>query len=357
MPVTVYGRTKALAEVEVHKAIERGLDAVIVHPSAVIGPYDFKPSFLGQAFIDFAHGDLPAFTGGCFDLVDVRDLAQGILAAAERGKRGEHYMLSGSLVEFTALGEILERCTGRKRPRFVVPLWLAGMAGVFMPLYYRATGKQPRFTRMSLRMLGDGRQVSREKAGQELGYAPRPPEEGVRAAVDWFQDTGMIHPVHRSRRDTAILIMVGAVLLVCLAGGFMLLLGGTGLDWLLGLVGMLFSGAYLWLTVPVRYALQPGQLLVRGGPFRWKIPYASIQRVSPSRNPVSAPAWSWKRLRIQYQKDGRSVFVLVSPKDREGFLQQLAESAPELELEGERIVRHTTPPQPDPGPIDPEAPQ
>lgn len=351
LPVTVYGRTKALAELEVHAGIERGLDAVIVHPTAVVGPFDYKPSLFGQVFVDFALRRLPAFTAGVFDLVDVRDVVAGLRAAAEKGRCGEHYLLGSELISIPDLGSVLEEACGVPRPKLKIPLWMAGLAGVFMPAFYRLTGRRPRFTRMSLRMLADGRRVSHEKASSELGYRPRPPHQGVEAAVDWFRQAGMVYPVFGSRHDPGLIVLVAAVLALCSVGGVLLLVSGGTQDLLLGTAALVFSSLYAWLTIPVRYELPPGLLVVRGGPFRWRIPLDDIQEVRASRNPVGAPAWSLKRLRVDYRKKGKRRFVLISPRDREDFMRRLAEAAPFLSRSEDALIR-TPPPTPPPADLD-----
>lgn len=343
-PVTIYGRTKARAELEVHAGIERGLDAVIVHPTAVVGPYDFKPSLFGQVFVDFALRRLPAFCGGVFDLVDVRDVVAGLRSAAAQGRCGEHYLLGSDLVPIDTLGDILEKATGVPRPRLRVPLWMAGLAGIFMPTFYRLTRRRPRFTRMSLRMLADGRRVSHTKAERELGYQPRPPRQAVEEAVDWFQQAGMVYPVFRSKHDTGLVVLVAAVLALCAGGGLMMLVAARDVhDVLLGAAALLFSGLYAWLVTPVRYELPPGMLVVQGGPFRWRIPLDDILEVRPSRNPVGAPAWSLKRLRVAYRRKGKRRFVLISPADRQAFLDRLAEADPALSRSEDALVRSTVP--------------
>ncbi len=197
---TAYGRSKALGMRVVREAAAGDLDAVIAYPTAVIGPWDFKPSHFGQMFIDFAAGRLPSLVGGGFDLVDVRDLVDGLLAVAERGRRGEAYLLSGEFMTVDQIAAALQEFTGAKRPRLNTPLWLAGFAALFTPPYYKLTGVRPRFTRMSIKMLSGDYRVCSAKAQDELGYAPRPAREGIRAAVDWFRGQGQIRVEPADRR-------------------------------------------------------------------------------------------------------------------------------------------------------------
>lgn len=189
---SAYGRSKALGMRVVRQAAADGLDAVIAYPTAVIGPFDYKPSHFGKMFMDFAKGRLPSLVGGGFDLVDVRDLVDGLLAVADDGRRGEAYLFSGEFMSVSQIAAALQECTGARRPRLTTPLWLAGFAALFTPPYYKLTGVKPRFTRMSIKMLSGDYRVSSAKARTELGYSPRPAHEGIRAAVGWFREQGRI---------------------------------------------------------------------------------------------------------------------------------------------------------------------
>ncbi len=116
-----YDRTKAAGEAAVREVIAQGLDAVIVNPTGVIGPRDYTPSRVGQMLLQLVRGRMPAASNGGFDWVDVRDVSRSLMAAAERGRTGENYLLSGhyrSVVEFF---ETVERVSGVKTPRMVVP--------------------------------------------------------------------------------------------------------------------------------------------------------------------------------------------------------------------------------------------
>lgn len=187
-----YDRTKAGGEQEVHRAVERGLDAVIVNPTAVIGPHDYKPSPVGQVLLDLYQRSFPALVEGGFDWVDVRDVVAGALAAEERGKTGERYLLSGRWASVADLARVVEEVTGVAAPRFVSPMWLARLGAPFVVAFNSVLGRRPLYTSSSLRALRCHRDVSSEKAKAELCYSSRPLRETVEDTIDWFEGAGML---------------------------------------------------------------------------------------------------------------------------------------------------------------------
>ncbi len=187
-----YDRSKALATLEVLKGVNQGLDAVIVCPTGVVGPYDYKPSEMGQLFIDFAKKKLRAYIDGAYDFVDVRDAATGHILACEKGHAGESYILSGERITMNALMSMLEEITGARAPRFKIPIWLAHIVATFAPLYYSLTKAKPRLTRYSIHTLTSNCLISREKSRRELGYSPRPIRESIADTIGWFEENGRL---------------------------------------------------------------------------------------------------------------------------------------------------------------------
>lgn len=185
-----YAQSKARATREVRQAISEGLDAVIVFPSGVIGPYDYRRSEMGQLVLNFMTGRLPAYIDGEYDFVDVRDVVDGLLAAGTRGRAGEGYMLSGNRVSVEGLMHILQELSGRRRPRFKLPFRLAQFAAVFTPLYYRLTRAKPLFTSYSLQVLRSNCLMDNSKAGRELGFTPRPLRRTITDSIQWFREVG-----------------------------------------------------------------------------------------------------------------------------------------------------------------------
>jgi len=198
-----YDRSKAAGELEVRSGMERGLDAVIISPTAIIGPYDYKPSHFGEALVKMASGRLPALVGGGFDWVDARDVALGAILAGEMAPAGAKYILSGRWVSIRDMAALVEKITGAPMPRFVCPLWLAGAAAPLVTTFDRMCGRRSLYTRDSARALGCGRNISHEKATLELGYNTRPFEETIADTISWFVENGRITSVggkgHRPR--------------------------------------------------------------------------------------------------------------------------------------------------------------
>ena len=186
-----YDVAKAAAEQLVLDASAGGLDAVILNPTAVVGPFDFQPSPMGELLLALARGRLPALVSRArHDFVDVRDVATAALAAERRGRRGERYLLPGARLSVVELAAKWAEVTGRAAPRLVAPMWLARIAAPFAPGWARVRGRRPRFTSDSLRMLRRSLPVTRAKAERELGYRPRPIEETLRDTWAWMQTAG-----------------------------------------------------------------------------------------------------------------------------------------------------------------------
>ena len=182
-----YDQSKAQATLEVQKAARAGLlNAVIACPTGVIGPYDFRNSTMGEVIRSAALRRLTPYVDGAYDFVDVRDVADGLLAAAQKGQSGSSYILSGQRISVRYLLETVHEITGHGFMRFKVPLPLAEFASRFTPLYYRLSHSSPRFTPYSLDVLQSNSFISHQKATLELGYHPRPLYESIHDAIHWF---------------------------------------------------------------------------------------------------------------------------------------------------------------------------
>ncbi len=187
-----YDRTKAQASLEVLNAVRKGLDAVIVCPTGVIGPFDYRLSEMGRVILDCIRTRQAIFIDGAYDFVDVRDVVKGQILACERGKSGESYILSGERVTVRQLIDLVSEVSGVKVPRLRLPYWAAQAAAVFTPAYYRISGRKPRITSYSLETLRSNSYISSAKARRELGYAPRSIRETIADTIAWFRQSGRL---------------------------------------------------------------------------------------------------------------------------------------------------------------------
>lgn len=187
-----YDRSKAAGEAAVREVIARGLDAVIVNPSGIIGPIDFAPSHMGAALLDMAHGRVPAVPDGGFDWVDARDVSRSLLAAAERGRTGENYLLAGAWHSALHLARIVGRVTGVPAARFTVPLPLLAVGVAPSAFLLRLLGRRPLWTRDTLHALRSNRHIRADKAARELGHHARPIEDTLRDTLSWYARAGML---------------------------------------------------------------------------------------------------------------------------------------------------------------------
>lgn len=187
-----YDRSKARAEREVLAGVATGLDAVILNPTGVIGPHDLRPSHMGEALLAIYHRKLPSLVDGGFDWVDARDVAAAAVSAAERGRGGERYLLSGRWASMGELSRTIEEVTGRRTVRTVCPMPVARAAAPLVSLHSRLTGRRPLFTAQSLEILRGHRRVQSDKASLELGFSARPLPETIRDTFAWFAQAGML---------------------------------------------------------------------------------------------------------------------------------------------------------------------
>ena len=181
-----YAKTKAEATQAVLDAAHAGLNAVIVHPSGILGPYDSSGNHLVQMVSDYLRGRLPACVRGGYDFVDVRDIAQGCLLAAERGKSGECYILSNRHYEVKeVLDMVKEIAGGRRLP--VLPMWMAKAAAPLFEWIAKIRRQRPLYTKYSLYTLSSNDKFSHDKATSELGYRPRDLYQTIADTVDWLK--------------------------------------------------------------------------------------------------------------------------------------------------------------------------
>lgn len=183
-----YDRTKAEASLAVLDAAHNGLDAVVVCPTGVVGPHDYRTSELGQLVLDWLKTRVAFLIDGAYDFVDVRDVVEGEILAADRGAAGESYILSGERISLPGLFRIVREIAGLRPDMVTLPTNLARFAASFTPLYYRMSGEKPRFTSYSIETVLSNSNISSQKAREALGYHPRSMTESMRDTVAWWKN-------------------------------------------------------------------------------------------------------------------------------------------------------------------------
>lgn len=188
-----YEKAKAKAEELIIEECEKGFDAVVLNPTAVVGPNDFQPSYLGQALIKIYKNQLPMLVEGGYDFVDVRDVADGAILAAEKGRAGERYILGGKWISLKELSHLVSEVSGLKTPTKVVSPVIARIGLPFIHLWSAITSQHPLYTGASLDILRDSsRNISHKKAEKELGYNPVPMKKTLFDTFEWFKNQKMI---------------------------------------------------------------------------------------------------------------------------------------------------------------------
>jgi dihydroflavonol-4-reductase len=188
-----YEATKTASERLVSEYVKRGLDAVIMNPTAIIGPYDFKPSLVGQVLIRLYNGSLPALVPGGYDWVDVRDVCKATITTMTKGKSGERYILSGGWLSVKDLALLMEEATGKRMVRFMVPLNIAKIGVPFIKLIAWMTHSHPLYTYQSLDVLMEGnRMINNQKSRDVLGFRPRPLKETLIDTIQWYKENNML---------------------------------------------------------------------------------------------------------------------------------------------------------------------
>ena len=191
--VGCYSQSKALATQAVLDAVrDDGLDACIVHPSGILGPDDFAVGETTGTLIKIIEGQMPAGIAGSFNLCDVRDLAAGTIAAADRGRRGECYILGNEPVSFRDFAAMVAEESGCRPVRNFLPIWAANMMGAMMEKTAKRKGTKPLLTRFSVYNLSRNNVFDSTKARTELGYHTRSYRETIRDEIAWLKETGKI---------------------------------------------------------------------------------------------------------------------------------------------------------------------
>lgn len=193
-----YKRSKFLAEQEALEAAGRGVPVVIVNPSTPVGPGDVKPTETGRIITRFLNDEMPAYLDTGLNLVDVDDVAEGHILAAERGRVGEKYILGNRNMTLREILETLASLTGKQAPRVKIPygviLGISQVNELFMGTLLR---REPGIPVEGVRMAKKHMFFDASKAVQELGLPQTPVEQALERAIRWFRDNGYVRSVKK----------------------------------------------------------------------------------------------------------------------------------------------------------------
>ena len=187
-----YSLSKAMATNVVLKAAKEGLNACVVHPSGILGPEDFAMGETTKTLVDIINGEMPAGIDGSFNLCDVRDLADGLIGAADKGKSGECYILGNEPVSFKDFTKLVSEESGCKQMKLFLPISVANLIAGVLEKKAKKTGEKPLMTTFSVYNLARNNRFDSSKASKDLGYTTRSYRETIRDEIRWLKETGKI---------------------------------------------------------------------------------------------------------------------------------------------------------------------
>lgn len=188
-----YGKTKAWAsQLVMDAAFREGLDASIIFPSGICGPEDYSYALVAGFLIDYVNGKMPAGVAGSFNAVDVRDLADGVISCARRGRQGEGYIMANECVTLKEMFQLTSRLCGVKETKLILPAPFGYLLGYLCDGVERLTHKPLRMTSFAVYNLVRNNQFSSEKAVRELGFHTRPFEQTIADTLEWLAREGKI---------------------------------------------------------------------------------------------------------------------------------------------------------------------
>lgn len=183
-----YDRTKFLAEEEVRKGVERGLDAVIVNPCHIFGRYDDHG--WAQLILAAHEGWLPGVPPGSGTFCHAQQVALAHIAASERGRTGKNYLLSGADASFAEVFRTIGEVTGWKVRTHRLPALVFRLAARVSATVAQVTGKEPRMTPEGVEMVLANARVVSKRAETELGYEPASLRTMISDCYSWLKAEG-----------------------------------------------------------------------------------------------------------------------------------------------------------------------
>jgi dihydroflavonol-4-reductase len=172
---------------------EYNLDASIVYPSGITGPNDYGNGVFSHFVIEYINGKMPVGIPGSFNAVDVRDLAEGVIACTEKGRKGEGYIMSNSAISLPDLFHLISKNTGAKEVNQIIPLWAAKLAAALSAFFSFLTKKPAVLTHFAIYNMIRNNVFSCEKAKRELGFRVRPFEETIKDMAMWLYNNKRIY--------------------------------------------------------------------------------------------------------------------------------------------------------------------
>ena len=189
----LYFKTKVLAEQEIYRFLDTSkMNVVMILPGWMMGPGDAAPTSAGQLVLDLLAGKLPGLINGGASLTDVRDVAAAMVTAAERGERGERYLVAGPLITMKDIGLELEAISGVKAPGLEIPDWVALSLAWLLETWAGLTGGTNPMPLAGVQALLEKATLSSAKAEQALGVTFRPFKDTLKDTVVWYQSQGYL---------------------------------------------------------------------------------------------------------------------------------------------------------------------
>lgn len=187
-----YKKSKYLAEREVDRFVQQGVPAVIVNPTAPVGPADRKPTPTGKIIVDFLNRKMPAYIDTGLNFVAVKDVALGHWLAATKGKTGERYLLGGDNITLSGFLEVLGKVAQKKPPRVRLPYTPILAAAWMNECLSRVTGQCPLIPLTAVKMARHYMFFDCTKAEKELGLTKTPVTDAIREAIRWYEENGYV---------------------------------------------------------------------------------------------------------------------------------------------------------------------